>query len=422
MSAPPDNGEGRNVEAVVAHARALVTDLKLGEAQRWKAENPGCLAIGHMPIYTPRPLLEACGCLPVAIFGGGDEIDIIRGDSFFQSYICHIPRSTVELGLSGHLDVLDGMVFPSICDVIRNLGGMWTMLFPNKWSCYLDLPQNFDPDIGGRFYAHELQRMADELHALGARKLTHEALWTAIREENDRRAAIDALDTLRRTSPHLAPASEAYLLVRAGSVLTASAHAALLREHVTAAHARAARPLDNVRVVLVGAFCEQPPLSLIIALEKAGCDIVHDDFMHGFRTIEGPIATPEAPGEGRQKPEDPVFSLAQAFLDLGAATSSRYIDQDEKGAALVQAVQDTKADGVIFAAASFCDPALLDQPMLEAACEQAAIPFTSFKYSENTGQFQVIREQAGAFSDSVKLWGETTAVEPKKKRRWRAHA
>ena len=80
-------------------------------------------------------------------------------------------------------------------------------------------------------------------------------------------------------------------------------------------------------------------------------------------------------------------------------------------------MRSSKADGVIFAAASFCDPALLDQPMLEAACSAASIPFTSFKYSENTGQFQVIREQAGAFSDSVKLWGETAPQAPPKKRR-----
>jgi len=37
--------------------------------------------------------------------------------------------------------------------------------------------------------------------------------------------------------------------------------------------------------------------------------------------------------------------------------------------------------------------------------DQHAIPYTSFKYAENTGQFQSIREQAGTFADSVKLWG-----------------
>ena len=76
-------------------------------------------AIGYMPIYVPRELIHATGMLPVGIFGGGDRLEIIRGDSYFQSYICHTPRSTIELALSGRLDVLNGMLFSSICDVVR---------------------------------------------------------------------------------------------------------------------------------------------------------------------------------------------------------------------------------------------------------------------------------------------------------------
>ena len=145
---------------VLARARHLVEDHTCSAVAAWKAAHPGALAIGYLPIYVPRPLLEAIGCLPVAVFGGGDQVDIIRGDSYFQSYICHIPRSTVELGLAGDLDLLDGMLFPSICDVIRNLGGMWKLLFPGRYSAYLDLPQNFDPALGGRFYVAELTRIA----------------------------------------------------------------------------------------------------------------------------------------------------------------------------------------------------------------------------------------------------------------------
>jgi benzoyl-CoA reductase subunit C len=59
---------------------------------------------------------------------------------------------------------------------------------------------------------------------------------------------------------------------------------------------------------------------------------------------------------------------------------------------------------VVFCAPSFCDPALLDQPMAARSVESAGIPWTAFKYAENSGQFQVIREQAGTFADSIKLW------------------
>ena len=100
--------------------------------------------------------------------------------------------------------------------------------------------------------------------------------------------------------------------------------------------------------------------------------------------------------------------MQEAVFTEGAVRVGTVIKMDErrdKPASMVEKVRAAGADGVIFAAASFCDPALLDQPMQESALEQAGIPYTSFKFAENTGQFQVIREQAGAFSDSVKLWG-----------------
>ena len=67
-------------------------------------------------------------------------------------------------------------------------------------------------------------------------------------------------------------------------------------------------------------------------------------------------------------------------------------------------VREENAHGVVFCAPSFCDPALLDQPMSVDALDKEGIAYTIFKYSENTGQFQVIREQAGTFSDSIRLW------------------
>jgi benzoyl-CoA reductase subunit B len=49
-------------------------------------------------------------------------------------------------------------------------------------------------------------------------------------------------------------------------------------------------------------------------------------------------------------------------------------------------VQKFGAEGVVFAAPSFCDPALLERPMLQDVLSKHKIPHTAFKYSENTGQ------------------------------------
>ncbi|MFQ5349047.1 MAG: 2-hydroxyacyl-CoA dehydratase, partial [Thermoanaerobaculia bacterium] len=144
------------LERLVQRLQELYEDLDLSAVRSWKEAAEGRKAIGHMPIYVPRELIHAAGMLPVGVVGAGDRLEIIRGDAYFQSYICHIPRSTIELALSQRLDALDGMLFPSICDVIRNLSGMWQMLFPDRYVRYVDVPQNFDHEVGGAFWRQEL--------------------------------------------------------------------------------------------------------------------------------------------------------------------------------------------------------------------------------------------------------------------------
>jgi len=379
---------------LVARAETLCRDYSLGSVQAWK-ERTGGLAVGFMPVYVPRELLWAQGVLPVGIMGGGDDLEIIRGDAFYQSYICHIPRSTIELGLNGSLDCLDGLLFPATCDVIRNLSGMWKMQFPDKLVRYLDVPQNFDPEIGGTFYRYELEDISRELEARGARPYDADAMRRSIAEYNANRAVTGELYELRRKEPWRVPTYELYVLMRAGMVLPVDEHTAMLETYRDAVLGETdRRPMDQARVLLHGSFCEQPPLGLIKTLERAGCCIVDDDFVLVNRWLRNPVPT-----EG-----DPLQNLVVAFLEDSVANAVRYIDEGEKGKELVERTVRSGAEGVVFCAASFCDPALLDQPMQVTAVEKAGIPWTAFKFSENTGQFQVIREQAGTFADSIKLW------------------
>ena len=386
---------GTPLEDIVERCQALFDDLRFAAVADWKAAAPGRKAIGYMPIYVPREIIHAAGMLPVGILGGGENLEVIQGDAYYQSYICRIPRSTVELGLTGRIEVLDGMLFPSICDVIRNLSGMWQMLFPEKYARYFDVPQNYQDEVGGRYYVHELEILRDDMARIAGREIGDDDLRRSIALYNDNRRALAELYALRAESPWLAPTSEVYLVVRAGMLLPVEEHTALVRDYIAAA-AASDRPLrDNCRIVLTGGFCEQPPLGLIKSIEMAGCYVVDDDFMLITRWLLEDVAT-----EG-----DPLENLAQAFLHHSSATSAKFEpDKRDKGKFLIEQVRAAGAEGVIFAAPSFCDPALLDRPMLQGALGEAGVPYTAFKYAENSGQLQPIREQAGTFSDSIKLW------------------
>ncbi len=389
---------GSKTATIVARAQALFDDLSFASAREWKAAAPGRKVVGYMPIYVPREIIHAAGMLPLGIVGGGDQLEVIHGDAYYQSYICRIPRSTIELGVSGRLDFVDGMLFPSICDVIRNLSGMWKMMFPNVYVRYFDVPQNYRDDIGGNYYVNELTELMHHLGELRGQPITDDELRHSIAGYNENRRLVRELYSFRAQRPWQAPAAEVYLALRAGLVLPVEQHTEMLRDYLAAAASEERPRRDNCRIVLTGVFCEQPPLNLIKSLELAGCYVVDDDLLLVTRWL-----TADVPTEG-----NPLHNLALAFLHQSESTAAKYEPNlKEKGQHLVRAVRRSGAEGVIFACPSFCDPALLERPMLQHVLKDADIPYIAFKYAENSGQMQPIREQAGTFADSIKLWSGT---------------
>jgi benzoyl-CoA reductase subunit C len=387
----------KSVKEIVCFCKEVFEDLDFTEARKWKDAAPGRKVIGYMPVYVPREIIHAAGMLPLGILGGGVDMEVIHGDAYYQSYICRIPRSTIELAITGKLDFVDGMMFPSICDVIRNLSGIWQLMFKGKYVRYFDAPQNYKDEIGGVFYSNELRELKGGLEKLAGREITDQEILNSIEVYNENRRWVNALYDYRSDSPWKAPSAEVYLLLRAGMVLPPEEHTGLIKDYLRAADAENRPMRDNCRVALTGAFCEQPPLNLIKSLEMAGCYIVDDDFMMVTRWL-----LEEVPTTG-----DPIENLAKAFLHHSAETAAKYeADIETKGNYLLGNIRRRRADGVIFAAPSFCDPALLDQPMLVTRLEALNIPYITMQYAENSGQMQPIREQAGTFADSIKLWSD----------------
>jgi benzoyl-CoA reductase subunit C len=385
----------KTTAAIVARCQAIFDDLQFTAAREWKAAEPGRKVVAFMPIYVPRELVHAAGMLPLGIMGAGENLEVIHGDAYYQSYICRIPRSTLELGVTGRLDFVDGFLFPSICDVIRNLSGIWKLQFPNVYVRYFDVPQNYKDGVGGEYYVRELEELKEGLEGVAGRKITDEALRASIAVFNENRRLVREVYAARAKAPWLAPTSEVYLVMRAGLVLPVEEHTQLLRDYLAAIRAEPRPARDNCRIVVNGVFCEQPPLNLIKAIELSGCYVVDDDF-----TLVNRFLLDDVPTSG-----DPIEQLSKAFLHRSMETAAKYQPEEKlKGKFLIDSVRDNGAEGVIFAAPSFCDPALLDRPMLEAALDRVDVPYIGFKYAENSAQMQPVREQAGTFADSIKLW------------------
>jgi benzoyl-CoA reductase subunit C len=215
---------------VIEKCKALAFDLNFKRARDWKSEKKNRVLIGYLPIYVPREIIHAAGGLPVGILGVGDRKQVIKGDAFYQSYICRIPRGVIELALDNYFNNFDGFIFPSICDVIRNLSGMFQLLKVGTFVHYLDFPQNFKSDIGGTFYQNEMKQILNEIKKLNGVEVSTEQLNHSIKLYNKNRKLIEEIYNIRQNFPWRLSAEELYYIIRTGMVIPVEEHNDILEQ------------------------------------------------------------------------------------------------------------------------------------------------------------------------------------------------
>ena len=379
------------LENLISRYREPLENFPLDLAAEWRKHHPDKKLIGCYPVYTPVELIYAAGMLPVGVIGAGNRLEIAHADSRFQSFVCSIVKSTLELGLTERLNFLDGIVFHSICDPARNLGSVFKRNFPNLMVEYIHFPQNMTSPHTVDYLIAEYKRLGTSYEQWSGKKITDEALRQSISLYNEQRRLIRALYDIRKQSPQNLSTVECYVLTRISTLLPPEEHISILKEAIVGARRRNEKPKDRVRVVLEGSFCEQPPIELIEGLEAAGCYILDDDFLLGWRWFLQDVAT-----DG-----DPWRNLADAYINRSVYSGVKHDTREPKSKHLIDKVKETGASAVLILAAKFCEPALFDYALYKRALEKAGIPHLCLEFEEKMWIFDKARTEVETFVESM---------------------
>ena len=376
--------EGRPLAAALELARELLADTTYPTVERWRER--GGKVLGHFQVYFPEEIAHAAGMLPFKVRGA--PLEPRRADSRFGSYLCSILRTSLELALDRRVE-LDLFVAPPICDAARNLAAVWgrNVAYPTRVLC---LPQHPDSDYALGFLCGEYERLRREIEAVAGREVTAADLRAAIVVFNRNRALLRRLYALKRERPWLLPVEEWWVLCALGGILPRGEHNRFLAAVLPLVEARPARPLDRLRVVFVGGFCEQPPLDLL-ALVSRSCYVVEDDLLVGLRFLEQPV--PEV-GE-------PLMALAGAYLQGAGWSPVQHDPRKPKEQMLRAQIQRSGAAAAILTAAKMCEPGLEDQVALAAALEADGVPYFLSEFEENMTSFDHLELQLETFVENL---------------------
>jgi benzoyl-CoA reductase subunit C len=369
---------------VLHECREILEDTDFPTVKKWREQ--GGKVMGHFQVYFPEELAHAAGILPVKIRGAPVDREI--ADSRFGSYMCSILRSSLEIAMTGRLE-MDMFVTHPICDGARNLAGIWSRNRPEP-AQILYLPQNPNSAFASTWLTQEYRRVLADLEAISGQVATDADLRASTEIFNKNRALLREVYQIKRETPWLLPIHEAYVLVALGGLVQREEHNELLEWVLPRIRERDARQQDKMRVVFEGGFCEQPPLDLLRAIAEF-CYVVDDDLLIGLRWLLSDV-----PLEG-----DPVNSLAVAYLDDSSYSPVQHDLRKPKEKMLLARIRGAGAEAAIVSAAKMCEPGLDELVAYSQALDEAGTAYFVTEFEERMSSFDHLQIQLETFVENL---------------------
>jgi benzoyl-CoA reductase subunit C len=377
-------GRGKPLDEILYACRDLYEDMTFPTVRRWR--DSGGKVIGHFQVYFPEEIVHAAGLLPFKVRGA--PVEGVQADSRFGSYLCSILKTSLELALSRRVE-FEMFVTHPICDAARNLGAVWGRNF--SYPCQiLYLPQNANSPAAVAYLRNEYARLERDIEKIIGRPVRKEDLRQSIAVYNRNRALLRELYAIKRNTPWLVSADEAYVLTAVGGLMPREEHNELLEAVLPQIAARPNKKQDKMRLVFEGGFCEQPPLDMIRAIARS-CYIVDDDLLIGLRWILEDI-----PLDG-----DPLLGLATAYLENSSYSPVQHDLRKPKEKMLIERIRKSGADAAILTAAKMCEPGLEEQVAYAHALDQEGIPYFVSEFEEKMTTFEHMEIQLETFVENI---------------------
>lgn len=371
-------------EEIMTLCRDVVEDPEYPTVRRWR--ETGGKVVGHFQVYFPEEIVHAAGLLPVKICGA--QVEGMEAESHFGSYLCSIIKTSLELALTKKI-ALDMFVTHPICDAARNLAAIWGRNFSYKCQI-LYLPQNPNSRYSIKYLRDEYERLQGDVEAIAGCKIRDDDLRRSLAVYNESRALMRELYAIKRETPWLLPADEAFVLIALAGFLPREEYNDFLRAVLPMLKARPLKKQDKMRVVFEGGFCELPPVDLLQTIAQS-CYVVDDDLLIGLRYLVEHISL-----QG-----EPLLNLAAAYIEKSSYSPVQHDLRKPKENMLLDRVKQSRAEAVILAAAKMCEPGLEEQVTYSKALDAEHIPYFITEFEENQTTFEHLGIQLETFVENI---------------------
>ena len=357
------------------------------QLEAYKAQ--GRKVIGVLPYYAPEELVVAAGMVPMGIWGSNNKT-ISMAKEYCATFYCTIAQLALEMLLDGTLDMLDGIITPTICDTLRPMSQNIRVAMGDKLPCiFLAHPQHRKPSFGLQFTVDQYMHVKKELEKIAGAPITDEALREAIKVCNRSRAARREFVKLAGQHPDAVSAVNRSAVLRSAWFMDKAEHTEKLEALNAELKALPECKWTGKKVVTSGIICDNPKLLQIFDDNKIA--IAADDVAQESRGIRVDAA----------ETGDPMMALAQQFADQDyeILLYDENSNQNRRGEFVANLVKNSGAQGLVLFMQQFCDPEEMEYPYLKKALDSAGVPHIKLGVDQQMRDFGQASTAIQAFAD-----------------------
>jgi len=385
------------VKKGLTQARELYQD-RAQRAKELKAE--GKPVMGYFCLYPVLEMLTALDIVPYRLFGSMKE-PITKADACLPTVVCPFIRSTLDLGLKGKYDFLDGVVMCHSCEVGEKTAHIWRTYLDPSYFHFIDTPHTVHKAAQEQF-KEQLKDFKKTLQSFTGKELSPERLKEAIKAHNQQRALVRELYDLMKPDPPLISGTETIKVMVALTGIPLEEGSELLRQVISEVKERKNGPEKKpVRLLVWGSILDD--VAFIEMIENIGAQVVIDDTCVGSRAYFDDVELTDDPLDGLAHRYLVDIKCPRTFREaVYGETKKEYLtDLESRFGYLKDYAQEWNVKGVILQSLRYCDIHGYEVPGLRDYLDHIGLPNIYLEWDYSEAALAPLRTRAEAFLEVI---------------------
>ncbi len=370
-----------------------VHGLRIKELVDAKAE--GRKIIGTFCVFVPEELTLAVDAIQVGLCAGADA-GTEAAETVVPRNTCALIKSFIGFKMAKicpYTESCDLIIGETTCDGKKKAYEAFGEMAPMY---VMEVPQRKEAS-DRKLWKDEVLRFKDKLEKITGKEITAQTLKKSIKTVNDKRRALQRLNTLRAATPTPISGRDVLLINQVSFYddpirFTQSINTLCDQIEERIAENKGIVPEKTPRLMLAGCPMAVPNWKLPYIIESSGAVVVSEESCIGTRN------TRDLVDESGETVEEMLNAICERYMKIDCAC---FTPNDERLDNIKKLAEETKVDGVIHYSLMFCQPYTHETFKVEKALADSEVPMLAIETDYSMEDVEQLKTRVEAFVEML---------------------